>query len=267
VAELPDPVRLLAEFPLTYGPAPPAGTPVEKLALQGCAVLLPPGSAGLVEVTDLTADVEDTLEYVRELLRERRRSRAVWFGSKSTRPQDLKARLLELGLTLPLEGPWEHRYAAMVRTEPTPPGPADVVARPPESYEEYDAAHRLEADIIGMPEEDRRASAEHRSTFWELQKSGRAVIKTYVALIEGELVGIGRSLFADAGVNLSGGSVRPNVRGRGVYRALVRARWDGAVERGTPALTVQAGAMSRPILERLGFTIVAQQECLIDQLG
>jgi len=38
----------------------------------------------------------------------------------------------------------------------------------------------------------------------------------------------------------------------------VRARWDEAVRRGTPALAVGAGAMSRPILERLGFVQVLE---------
>ena len=45
---------------------------------------------------------------------------------------------------------------------------------------------------------------------------------------------------------------------RGAYRAVVRARWDEAVRRGTPALAVGAGQMSRPILERLGFEQVLQ---------
>jgi len=65
----------------------------------------------------------------------------------------------------------------------------------------------------------------------------------------------------------AGGGTRPEHRGRGAYRALVRARWDAAVERGTPILTVGAGAMSRPILERLGFTIVGWEDCLLDPLG
>ena len=57
------------------------------------------------------------------------------------------------------------------------------------------------------------------------------------------------------------------MRGRGAYRALVRARWDVAVERGTPALTVSAGAMSRPILERLGFVTVGFAHGLSDTLA
>ena len=50
-----------------------------------------------------------------------------------------------------------------------------------------------------------------------------------------------------------GGAVLPEARGRGVYRALVRARWDHTVECGTPLLVVQAGDMSGPILTSLGF--------------
>jgi hypothetical protein len=46
----------------------------------------------------------------------------------------------------------------------------------------------------------------------------------------------------------------------------VRARWDDAVGRGTPALITQAGRMSVPILERLGFFEVARITVLIDTL-
>jgi predicted GNAT superfamily acetyltransferase len=56
-------------------------------------------------------------------------------------------------------------------------------------------------------------------------------------------------------------------RGRGVYRALVRARWDVAVARGTPALVVQAGTMSQPILERLGFRTVCTIRLFVDDSG
>ena len=55
--------------------------------------------------------------------------------------------------------------------------------------------------------------------------------------------------------------------GLGAYRALVRARWEAAAARGTPVLTVGAGAMSRPILERLGFSIVGWADNLLDEFG
>lgn len=90
---------------------------------------------------------------------------------------------------------------------------------------------------------------------------------TFVALLEGEIVALAIALFGRSAVYLGGGATRPDRRGLGAYRALVRARWDAAVERGTPILTVGAGAMSRPILERLGFSIVGWVDCLLDELG
>ena len=56
------------------------------------------------------------------------------------------------------------------------------------------------------------------------------------------------------GLYLAGGSTLPEARGRGCYRALVRARWDEAVALGLPGLAVQAQyKSSAPILRRLGF--------------
>jgi hypothetical protein len=45
----------------------------------------------------------------------------------------------------------------------------------------------------------------------------------------------------------------------------VTTRWKLAVGRGTPALTVQAARMSRPVLERLGFEFIAQMPMYIDE--
>lgn len=65
---------------------------------------------------------------------------------------------------------------------------------------------------------------------------------------------------------LLGGASLPHVRGRGAYFALVHARWRDAVERGTPRLVVQAGRMSRPILERSGFRKLGEIRLLVDRL-
>jgi uncharacterized protein (DUF2237 family) len=73
----------------------------------------------------------------------------------------------------------------------------------------------------------------------------------------------GRTSRSSAARRSAGGALAEALR-RGAYRALVRARWDEAVEAGQPALVVHAGAMSRPILERLGFHAVAEQEVLLD---
>ena len=41
-------------------------------------------------------------------------------------------------------------------------------------------------------------------------------------------------------------------------------RWTEAVRLGTPALVIQAGAMSRPILDRAGFETVCRIQVLED---
>jgi len=67
------------------------------------------------------------------------------------------------------------------------------------------------------------------------------------------------SIPSPRGVFLIAGSAAPWARSRGLYRALVRARWDDAVARGTPALVTQANPdTSYPILKRLGFEDVCE---------
>jgi len=57
------------------------------------------------------------------------------------------------------------------------------------------------------------------------------------------------SRFAD----LHGGAVLPEVRGRGIYSALLARRSEEARRRGYPLLAVDAAPMSRPILVAKGF--------------
>jgi hypothetical protein len=59
----------------------------------------------------------------------------------------------------------------------------------------------------------------------------------------------------------------PQARGRGAYRALIHARWTKAITLGTPTLLTQAGAMSSPILHRLGFEAVGHVHMLLDEFG
>ena len=84
--------------------------------------------------------------------------------------------------------------------------------------------------------------------------------------IDGVAIGAARALVEDGlpAVMLLSGGVLAESRGRGAYRALVRARWDDAVASGFDALCVHARQTSRPILERLGFELVAEHEILGD---
>lgn len=58
-------------------------------------------------------------------------------------------------------------------------------------------------------------------------------------------------------VGLYGGATIEAYRGRGIYTALVAIRLQEAQQRGYRFITVDAGPMSRPILEKLGFVCIA----------
>ncbi len=86
------------------------------------------------------------------------------------------------------------------------------------------------------------------------------------AFVDGVCVGYGRSVAMKDGLAMMGGAVLPEARGRGVYRALVRARWELAVARGTPLLVVQAGDDSAPVLSGIGFETHGEIRIRVDRL-
>ncbi|MCB9115744.1 MAG: GNAT family N-acetyltransferase [Caldilinea sp.] len=81
----------------------------------------------------------------------------------------------------------------------------------------------------------------------------------YVALVEEQPVSCAWIHFPPDGqfASLWGGSTLPAFRGRGLYTALLAARVQEAIRRGRRYLTIDAGPMSRPIVERFGFIYVA----------
>jgi GNAT superfamily N-acetyltransferase len=83
-------------------------------------------------------------------------------------------------------------------------------------------------------------------------------LAVYLASIDGQPASCGWVRLPRGGhiATLWGGSTAPECRGRGLYRALIAVRACEALERGFAWLGVDAGPMSRPILERTGFSFV-----------
>jgi len=79
----------------------------------------------------------------------------------------------------------------------------------------------------------------------------------WIAYLGGKPVAYGGAVAGPHGLFLTGGVTLPEARGRGAYRALVRARWDEAVSLGTPALVVHTEEASRRVLAQIGFREVA----------
>jgi GNAT superfamily N-acetyltransferase len=204
--------------------------------------------------------VDETRAEVHELLRKRGRDACSWEIGSSATPSDLVELLYERGLV----DDHDPDVIGMLLTEPPPPAPDAVEARPARDFEEFGAASRVANLAFGMPSNP-EDEARERARYEEGRELG--YWKTFVGLLDGEIVASATSTYVDGAVTLNGGAVLPHARGRGVYRALVSARWDDATTRGTPALVTQAGRMSAPILERLGFREVARIKILVDHFG
>jgi hypothetical protein len=256
---VPTELELLAESPNTRMPLGPGEELIEtdRFALW-LGRSTQPGWTVVQQVRAEPAEVADVLAEVRALVRERGRRNATWeIGNLSCRPPDLADRLLELGL-VPDDEPFA---VGMVLTERPPKPPPGVTARPVETFEEYQAANRIMREAFGMSPEHIVREQERDPERWRDRQESSI---TFLAFIHGEPAAAANGTMADAGAILFGGATLRELRGRGAYRALVRARWDEAARRGTSALVTQAGHMSRPILRRLGFREVAEIRMLRD---
>jgi GNAT superfamily N-acetyltransferase len=266
--ELPDAIRHATLFPESDLPAFPTDHETRRVEVAGVLVILPGGlPRGLVLPERVEGSVEHVVGAVRQLLRAEEREQGIWMVPEASSPDGLAQSLLALGMKPKDEVPGgDARVALMAGREEPPPGPADLVARPAATFEEFSAALMVVPEALEMDEKMRKAFEQRAEQLWPFQFEPGG-LQTFVALLDDEVIAFGAARFGGRTVYLSGGGTRPDYRGRGAYRALVRARWDAAVERGTPILTVGAGAMSRPILERLGFSIVGWADRLLDELG
>jgi GNAT superfamily N-acetyltransferase len=205
-------------------------------------------------------ELEPALAWTREESRRRGHRKVEWWLGWSTEPADARDRLLELGLV-----PDEVPTLTGMTSADTPPAVAGVDVRAVTTLAELLAALAIDWEVWEVPEAARAAQAEVISERFD-EQAAAGVTRHYAAFLEGERVGFARGVDLDGGVALFGGSVLPQARGRGVYRALVRARWEHAVARGTPLLVVQAGEMSAPVLSGLGFASHGEIQLLVDHL-
>jgi hypothetical protein len=198
-------------------------------------------------------EIDDAVEAARSLMRVTGTSAASWWLSEHSTPATIEAELLGRGMRI-VEG--DYLIDGMALTSPPPPGPPEVEARAIANAGEFVEALRVQYEAFDTPGDRRRTEAEIVEEYEQMR--GDDVSTVYAAWLDGRIVAAGRSFFSPRGVLLAGGSTVPWARGRGAYRALVRARWDDAVVRGLPALAVQAGSMSAPILLGLGFQKLCQ---------
>jgi GNAT superfamily N-acetyltransferase len=259
-------VRRFAEDPAAWGDIGAEMGLTRILTDHYCLLLGPVPTFTSVSRLRLDPDtVSEAIAEVRAHVAQREHRDAIWWVGPSSTPGDLADRLQTHGL-IPDRRPGSDAHATtLVLVEEPPAPPGGVTARRVESFEEFVSAGRIADAAFEASDEDSAAYAEIAAESFARERAGDGP-RTYIAYEHGEAVGVGRAIFADdcPAVLMIGGAVLPHARGRGVYRALVCSRWDDAVAAGTPALTTQAGAMSRRVLERIGFQAVAEQEILLD---
>lgn len=214
----------------------------------------PAGFTSVQRVRSAPEELPETLAEVRELVAENGHENTVWWLSDESLWKGLRA----LGLEPDDEAP---ELTAMIALEPPALPPADVVARPVETLEEYTSACELNWDVFELPEEVRESLRATLAERFEADHASRTALR-FLAWVDGRPAASGIGVYCPLGGHLASGATLPWARGRGAYRALVRARWDEAARRGTPALVVPGGEMSGPILRRLGF----QEICPIHRL-
>lgn len=193
-------------------------------------------------------ELEEVRAEIHAHLRERGRPSCSWEVGTHATPADLVDRLHAIGL---VDDAPDHLAIGMVLTDPPPAAPDGVEVRRAVSPEELLIGEQIAAVGFGEPAPTRAPDLEPHKV-------------VYLAYVDGVPVARASGAFSERGVTLFGGATLPEARGRGAYRALVAARWDDAVARGTPVLVTQAGAMSRPILARLGFREVCEIRILLD---
>ena len=250
-------LREIAEYPNSFGPL---AADSERIETPRYTLCMGRGSSwNTVQRQRFgAAEVDEVMAEVHALLRERGRTSTQWEVGSAAEPADLVDLLFERGV-VPDKDPYA--VALVLQHEP-PPGPPGTVARPVETFEEFAAANEVQFAAFGA-EGDKLA--ESRSLLQDLW-ADRATLM-HAVWMDGEIVSAGTAAPVSEGLLLYGGATAPHARGRGGYRALLRARWDEAVARGTPALITQGGAMSRPILERAGFEPVGHIHILLDEFA
>ena len=261
VSEIPQEIREYAEDPAAFSPVPPG---FERIDTDRYSIFL--GSwKGLTSVQRLRLapdEVEPTFHEIRQLIADREHVDTVWWVGSSATPRNITERLLALGLRP--AGPPRHepRATAMAITGAPDVGELGVEAHEIETLDDFVEGMRVQHEVFGVSEAQRREDEEGAAERFERQRADGGA-RSFLALVDGKPAATAFCVFTERGGTLIGGSTLPWARGRGAYKALVKARWDAAVARATPALVVHAGEMSRPILERVGFVGVATLDVLI----
>lgn len=183
----------------------------------------------------------------------------VWATHDATVPADLADALAALGAERgELLDVIAYEFAFGL---PDVPVPADIDVRRVDTPEHLEEVYPVTATVFDQPEaspEFRRAEA--AELVRQVDAGADREFFRYLAYVGRTPIGHAGMTLEDGVAKLWGGSVLEDYRGRGAYRALLRARLAEAERRGaTLALVKARTGTSSPILRRAGFTAYGRE--------
>ena len=204
--------------------------------------------------SDLTAAEHETAEVIAAQVARFEAGQQPWEWKLYSydRPADLPDRLRQAGLVPgPLEALLVAEIAELDLEEPRLLPGAQVVAVVDEAG--VAAMVKVHDEVFGG-----NHAAMGRQILAAIKQRPSAV-EAVLAVVDGTAVSSGRVEFHQGTdfASLWGGGTRPAWRGHGLFRALVTHRAALARDRGFRYLQVDASPDSRPILERMGFVMLA----------
>ena len=197
-------------------------------------------------VRTTAADLDTTIAEVRARLREVGFHGNVWHVGPSARPEGLAAMLRARGFVPATRPPYEPVLTSMVLVEP-PAAASDpaIEVRTVSNLDEYVQALRVAMVAFNESEEDAAGWMAAAPSLWASQ-DGKDCF-THIAFLDGKPVGFGFAAGAPSGIFLLGGSgVLPEARGRGVYRAMLAARWLHAQQMGGIGVAIRLARCRAP---------------------
>jgi hypothetical protein len=256
-------IQRFAEEPGAFLPEP--APPARRVRTPSFLLFLSPAAAiALVSEIRTTADaLDETIEEAHQLVKVSGFTRSTWIVGPSCVPNALASLLRERGFP-PSAPPGEPTLTAMTLTGPPPPMPDGVEVRLVTDLGDYLLTFRLAHEAFGVPEDQAAEGLAAAPELWKHHDPQKRL--SHLVLVDREPVGFSHTFVGTIGLVLGGSGVLEKARGRGAYRALIAARWAEAANLGKPALVVQAGPMSGPILERCGFRPVCKLDLVDDPL-
>ena len=196
----PEQLRAAALWPHSDLPDPPPEHPFKLIRRDEFCVGVFSGTADArVYVQSVAGDVDRVVSEARAIVVESGARIGAWTIPEASAPTGLRDVLAaNYGMTPYDELPHEPRFAALLLTSSPPASDSPgLEARLAESFDEFEAASLVGMESFEVSEQDRRAHDAHGRLLWDIEVAGDSGFRTFVGLLDGEIVGTAAAISLD----------------------------------------------------------------------